>query len=185
MKKLLVLFLGFFISTNVFSQISVDKVEEDGTRSIITESEKLYTGWSNAAGIRLAYYESPNSEPIYQILLTLNEGLMQFDLGRKLLLKFKDGSVLELVNVKKIGPADYEYSVSSSGTSYYTFPKYSVTEEQIDKIIKGEVVKIRIENNIEHFDRNIKKNKFSKNLESMYKAIKSKKETNNDVYQNF
>lgn len=185
MKKFLIFTLGLLFSTNLFSQISVDKVEEDGSRYIMSSYYNLYKGWDYAAGFRLSYVESPDDDSYYRITVSLNEGKMQFDLGRKLLLKFKDNSILELKNVDEIGPADYEYDVTSSGTNYYTYPKYLITEEEIEKIINGEVIKIRIENNIEFFDREIKKNKFSKNLKIMYEAIKAKRETQNDVYQNF
>lgn len=186
MKKLLFFMLGlFFYSTSVFSQIAVDKVEEDGSRYIIATSELLYRGWDYSAGFRLSYIELPDSDPIYTLSVNLNEGKMQFDKGRKLLLKFKDDSILELENIEEIGPGDYEFEVTSAGTNYYTFPKYKITEEDIEKIIAGQVVKIRVENNIEFFDREIKKNRVSKGLKSMYDAIKAKRETKNDVYQGF
>lgn len=185
MKKLLFLAVCLFSTTIAFSQISADKVEEDGSRWIVTDNTNLYTGWSHAAAFNLSYSLKVNGEETYEITLCLNEGKMQFERGRKLLIKFKDGSMMELKNNQKIGPADYEYETSSFGTSYYTFPQYSITEEEIQKIIDGVAIKIRIENDVEFFDRDIKKNKFSKGMKTAYEAIKAKKGTKNDVYEGF
>lgn len=185
MKKFLLLAVCVISSTIAFAQIKADKVEEDGSRWIVTDNTNLYTGWTNAAAFNLSYSLKVNGEESYEITLCLNEGKMQFEEGRKLLIKFKDGSMMELKNNQKIGPADYKYQTSSSGTSYFTFPHYSVTEEEIQKIIDGEAIKIRVENDIEFFDRDIKKNKFSKGLKNAYEAIKAKKETKNDVYEGF
>ena len=185
MKKFLLLAVCVISSTIAFAQIKADKVEEDGSRWIVTDNTNLYKGWTNAAAFNLSYSLKVNGEESYEITLCLNEGKMQFEEGRKLLIKFKDGSMMELKNNKKIGPADYKYQTSSSGTSYFTFPHYSVTEEEIQKIIDGEAIKIRVENDIEFFDRDIKKNKFSKGLKNAYEAIKAKKETKNDVYEGF
>lgn len=185
MKKLLFLAVCLFSTTIAFSQISADKVEEDGSRWIVTKNSNIYTGWNNAAALNLTYILAVNGEETYEITLCLNEGKMQFEEGRKLLIKFKDDSMMELKNNRKIGPADYKYNVTSTGTDYYTFPQYPITEEEIKKIIAGEVIKIRVENDIEFFDRNIKKNKFSKGIKTAYEAIKAKKETKNDVYEGF
>lgn len=185
MKKFLLFAVCFISSSIAFAQISADKVEEDGSRWILTENSNLYTGWTNAAAFNLSYTLKVNGEETYEITLCLNEGKMQFEEGRKLLIKFKDDSMMELKNNKKVGPTDYKYQTSRTGTSYFTFPHYSITEEEIQKIIDGEVVKIRIENDIEYFDRDIKKNKFSKAMKNAYEAIKAKKETKNDVYEGF
>ena len=185
MKIFLLLAVCVFSSTIAFAQIKADKVEEDGSRWIVTDNTNLYSGWTNAAAFNLSYNLKVNGEETYEITLCLNEGKMQFEEGRKLLIKFKDGSMMELKNNKKIGPADYKYQTSRSGTSYFTFPHYSVTEEEIQKIIDGEAIKIRVENDVEFFDRDIKKNKFSKGLKNSYEAIKAKKETKNDVYEGF
>lgn len=172
------------VSVSLFSQIRIDKVEEDGSRVIISDESNIYTGWTNAAAMSLSYMFTDGLE-VYSITLCLNEGKMQFEKGRKLLLKFKDNTTMELVNRDHIGPADYEYRVTSVGTDYYTYPKYSVSVEDIQKIINGEVVKIRIENDIEFFDRDIKKNKFSKALKKAFDAISSRKTVKNDVYEGF
>ncbi len=186
MKKFLISAICIFASYSSFAQISIDKVEEDGSRIIVSSEVNIYTEWTSAAAARVEYITIPQDDiEHYEIILTLNEGKMQFDEGRKLLLKFKDGSVMELSNTEAIGPADYEYQVTDYGTNYYTYPSYIVTEEQLKQISSGEVVKVRIENNIEYFDREIKKNKFSKAIQKSYEAILSRKQVKNDVYSDF
>ena len=186
MKKFLICALCLLFAHNTFAQIHIDKVEEDGSRVIVSSSHNIYTGLTNAAAAALMYISLPEQDhEQFEISITLNEGKMQFDVGRKLLLKFSDDSVMELSNTKEIGIADYTYRVGNTGTDYYTNPTYLVSEEQLIKIISGEVVKIRIENNIEYFDRIIKKNKFSNAIKKSYDAIINKRQTKNDVYTNF
>ena len=185
MKKILLLLVGIIVSVNAFAQIRVDKVEDDGSRIIISNDHNIYTGWTNAASVSVIYVLTPSGEELYQIHLCFNEGKMQFDIGRKLLLKFADDSVMEFSNITEIGPADYEYRVTDFGTSYYTYPDYLITEEEIQKIVNGNVIKIRVENNLEYFDRIIKKNKFSLAIRDSYQAIQSRKDVKNDVYEGF
>lgn len=181
MKFFLLLAVCVISSPIAFAQIKADKVEEDGSRWIVTDNNNLYVGWDKSAGFNLSYSLKANGEETYEITLCLDEGKMQFEKGRKLLIKFKDGSIMELKNNKKIGPTDYKYL----SKSYLTYPQYSVTEEEIQKIINGEATKIRVENDMEFFDRDIKKNKFSKGLKNAFEAIKAKKETKNDIYEGF
>jgi hypothetical protein len=185
MKKFILLTLCFVTCSIAFAQIDVDKVEDDGSRLIVGEYYNLYTGLTNTASFKLSCNILVNGEETYNIILCLNEGKMQFNEGRKLLIKFKDGSVMELKNNKEIGPADYEIVQPLKSVHYITYPRYSVTEEEIQKIIDGEVVKVRIENNIDFIDRNIKKNKFSDGIKKSFAAIKAKKETQNDLYEGF
>lgn len=186
MKRLLIYALCLFASYSSFAQISIDKVIEDGSRIIVSDYYNIYSERSSAAAACVEYIVLPkNNFEHYEISFALNEGKMQFDEGRKLLLKFKDGSVMELSNTKVIGPTDYEYTASKYVTNYYTYPSYEVTEEQLKQIISGEVVKVRIENNIEYFDRKIKRNKFSKAIQKSYEAILSKKKVKNDIYTDF
>ena len=173
------------ISVNLFSQIEIDKVEGNGSRFIITKHKNIYTEWTSAAAMSLSYMLTSGGDENYQISLCLNEGKMQFDKGRKLLIKFKDNSIMELVNSVHIGPADYKVDITRFGTDYYTYPTYNVSVEDIQKIINGEVVKIRVENNLEFFDRNIKKNKFSTVIKNAFEAINSRKTVKNDVYEGF
>lgn len=173
------------LSIGVYAQITKDKVEPDGGRLISTGYTNLYRHMVNAAAFNLSYTLTADSIEGYFLTICLNEGKMQFGRGKKLLIKFADNSMMELENSTEIGPADYEYKVSQYGTNYFTYPQYDINVEQIKRIINGEVVKKRIENDIEYFDRDIKKNKFSKGLKELFEAIDARKQAKNNVYEGF
>ena len=56
MKQYIILLVLVLASiSNVFAQkINKDKMEEDGSRVILSESYNLYTKWTSAAGFYLA-----------------------------------------------------------------------------------------------------------------------------------
>jgi len=174
MKRLYILItFTLFISLMGYSQkITYDKTDEEGSRVILTSEESIYTGWTNSAALNMGVvtYGKNNADSLLVIFLTLNEGILQFEKGRKLLLKCQNGDIIELQNTREIGAGDYKSNVTSSGTS----PQYSVTEEQIQKIIDGNIVKIRIETNTGELDRDIKKNKFSKAVANDYPFLKER-----------
>ena len=92
---------------------------------------------------------------------------------------------MELENANEIGIIDNKLEHSRTTSYYLVYPQYPVNEEQLDKIINNEVIKLRIENDIEHLDRNIKSNKFSKGIKAAYEDIQKKKQTKNDIYEGF
>lgn len=189
MKRLYILItFMFLISLMGYSQkIIYDKTDEQGSRIILTSDEDIYTGWTHAAALSMAVvtYGKNNAELLFYIDLTLNEGIFQFAKGRKLLLKCQNGDIIELQNTKEIGAGDYKFNVTSSGTYYYTSPNYSVTEEQIQKIIDDNIVKIRIETDTGELDRDIKKNNFSKAVANDYQFLKERLKEQKSVYDGF
>ena len=177
MKYLFLFVLGLSFSCSVFSQIQ--KIDEKSNRRFAAKAERLYRNMVNGtANFRLVYTELPDNNSFYQIEVIFDEGKLQFHEGAKLLLKFKDDSILELQNTKEIKLEDNKVLLSH----VYVSPLYNVTEEDLKKIIAGEVVKIRVEHSSGFFDRSIKKNKFSKGLKTMYENSRSGK---HDVYQKF
>ena len=110
-------------------------MEEDGSRVILSESYNLYTKWTSAAGFYLAYIKNSSDSEEWSFEITLNEGKLTMGRGRKLLIKTDKGDVFELENDKEIGPSDYDYNVSSSGTDYYVKPSYILSEKQIKELI--------------------------------------------------
>ncbi|MCD7713692.1 MAG: hypothetical protein LUI08_01985 [Prevotella sp.] len=163
----------------------MDKAEADGTRNIATSSATLYQSMFSAASFQLGCIAQDDGEIIYILYFTLDEGKMQIDKGRKLLIKLENDSIVELESATKIGPADYTFDVDRGVTSYYVKPLYIISEEDIENICKGNAKKIRIENNIGNIDREIKKNNFSTKLEKMYAVIKEALSEKKDVYSGF
>lgn len=103
----MLLFLAFISITSAYAQINKDKVEEDGSRVILSDSKNLYRKMASAAGFYLAYVLDAQGNEEWSLEVKLNEGKYQIAVGRKLLIKSDDGSVMELQNSKEIGPADY------------------------------------------------------------------------------
>lgn len=184
---LLLLLIHGVLAVNA-QMLSVDKVENDGSRILISNEYSIYS----KMGLTTTYFAkfrlgciSTQDSILYQINLNISEGKLQIEEGRKILFKFDDGSIMELSNIKRIGPTDYTYSVSQYGTTYYVHPTYSITEKQIQQIINGNVVKVRIEHDLDVVDKEIKKNKFSKHLKEAFNNISKALQKNKDIYSDF
>lgn len=170
----------------VNAQIGMDKVEDDGRRFIMSETMSLYTGLTNGGSFFLGYSLFNNTDEYYYLSLILNEGKTDIDRGRKLLIKLKDGTSMELSNTKEIGPENYDLRTNVNGRLFYlTSPSYSISENELKRLIEGEAIKVRVETNVDFFDRDIKKNKLSKGLKTAYEAIQKKKITKNELYEGF
>lgn len=181
-----------FANIGLSQNVKTDKYSvEDSTRIIMSHSKNLYSEWASGASFSVEYGKSGNTE-VWSIGLCLNEGKRVIDKGRKLLLKFDDGSIIELENNTEIGPGDYEYEVSKYGTNYYVYPSYNITEEQIQKIIDGNVIKVRIEDNVGYLDREIKgkkkksvKSRMSEDIKELYDNVKAASQQGKSIYDNF
>lgn len=188
MKKLLfVLSLVLCISPIYAKEknyIANDNVDTEGWRTITSIYENLYTNWGSAASDGLAATVDPSGNITYFLKICLNEGKLTMDEGSILLLKLGDGSTIELKS-NYIGPADYEYQVSSYGTTYFVYPIYEITEAQIQKIIDSDVTKIRVQWTGGTFDKDIKKKKLSKHLSNVYPAIKNALNKEKTLYDDF
>lgn len=187
MKKSLLLLLTIILSTayGYAQKVNKDKTEEDGSRVILSESYNMYRKMNSAAGFYLAYVRSSTGTEEWSFEVTLNEGKIIMDRGRKFLIKTDSGKIIELENDKEIGPADYDYNVTRYGTDYYIKPSYILTEDQIKELYTSNIVKIRIETNGGSFDREIKPKKFAKAVKEMYDAINTAKSKETSVYDNF
>ena len=195
MKKIIVLIITVLsLSSLSYSQnVRVDKYDvEDSTRVVLSYWKNFYTEWSTAASFSVGYAVNKNGLYLWQLDVCLNEGKIQISKGRKMLLKFDDDSILELENSTEIGPGDYKYDVSKYGTTYYVYPSYSITEEQIQKIISGNVIKVRIEHEVGFVDREIKgvkkkspKSRFSEGMEQLYTDVKAASQQTKNIRDNF
>lgn len=188
MKKY-ILFLILVLANvyNGFAQqnVSKDKMEEDGSRVILSKSYNLYTKLTSAAGYYLAYVKNASGSEEWSFEITLNEGKLTIERGRKLLIKTDNGNIMELENNKEIGRSDYDYNVSKYGTSYYISPSYIITEEQLNELLRSNIIKVRIETNGGSIDRDIKPKKFAKSLKEMYEAICTAKTKAHTIYDDF
>ena len=173
------------LGTLNLSAQQLDKQEEDGSRIIISSAANLYTKFTTAAGFNLSTTIMPSGTQFWWLDITLNEGKGQIEKGRLLLIKFDDDSVMELNNDKHIGAADYTYQVTKYGTNYYLHPCYPLTVEQLNKLRTANVVKVRIEHDTGHFDREINTKKFNKGINRMYDEIQMRMSVSNNVRDGF
>lgn len=82
----------------------IDKQEEDGSRLIVSGGENLYSTFSTGAGFDLRVNVLPDGEKLWRFCVTTNEGKGTIDSGRVILIKFEDGSVMELRIVIRLDP---------------------------------------------------------------------------------
>lgn len=162
-----------------------DNVQTDGSRVVSSIAQNIYSGWTEAASARIvAVVSSGDAYPSYFLKICFNEGKFTMNAGSVLLLKLADGSTLELYS-DEIGPADYEYSVTKYGTNYYITPTYSITLEQMQRMIDNDVTKIRVQYSGGTFDRDIKKQKLSNLIKNAYPAIAKVLSEKKSVYDDF
>lgn len=181
-KTFFILIVAITWVMNVSAQIAVNKVNDNGSHIIITDEKNLYRGaWHGVANWHIGYIITKDSLEIYSFEMLLNEGEICIDKGRKMLFKSESGKIFTLENTKEIRPIDYEY------TRYgvFTYPSYTVTEEDIKNLINEKIVKVRIETNTGYIDKDLKPKKFKQNLEEMYNALKEAKQKAAGVYDGF
>lgn len=183
-RFLFIAFLSLF-SANVFSQIASDKFDKDGSRIIISKQRPASFTIKRAVNFRLIDIVSVNNADSYYIILNIvgnKKREAEYTKGRKLLIKLNDDSIIELSVFKTLEDDDYQ--------GYGAYVRYAVNEDEIERMIKNEVLKLRIENDFDYIDVNIKKNMFSKSLKTLYEAIKEqrkieKKSGDEGLYEGF
>jgi len=197
MKKLLLFLLLIPAFANA-QDIAYDKQEANGNRSIVTSFVKFakekgwtgaeykimmdYTGIVNGSSLIKKYYIS--------IPLTLLER-EKLSRGRKLLIKFENGNILELANAINVFESDNTYEIIGGMTFYYLHPMYEMSQEQLDSIVKNRVTKLRIETETGKGYFDIDQNSctklwnFSGTISKFYNDIQSRLSINNDIHKDF
>lgn len=182
-------------------KVETDKQYEDGRRHISTKSVSFAnTGmrgkvYPTICWLRKSIWDNGTS---YTLVFDITrEGKTLIGEGSRLLLKFDDDSIIELTINNKVDGLSNEPNVGRSvygGGMVYTYytchPSYSLTEQQIQKIISQEVVKIRMEINtgegyVDVGTDNTKGLYFSDTLRECYNAIVEKEKQSNGLYDGF
>lgn len=169
MKKILTLLLILLSSSYVFSQVSVDRFDDDGSRIIISKRKPIMGNFKIILTFNLVDIIEVNGENKFYLKLSIvrNKKEKEYSKGRKLLIKLKDNSIIELINQDKVGIDDYDgFSVAVT---------YNIQENEIEKIIKSNVVKFRIEDDFNYTDVDIKHKFFVKGLRKAYESILEQK----------
>ncbi len=97
------------------------------------------------------------------------------------MMKTDSGMIVELTNLFYVGPGSYEDVYPNVVAAAY----YEMTEEQINQIIKGNIVKIRIETDSKMIDHNLNSNQLSSGLKEKYETIKVALKEKKSVYSDF
>ncbi len=182
-------------------KVETDKQYEDGRRHISTKSVSFAnTGmrgkvYPTICWLRKSIWDNGTSYTL--VFDIIREGKTLIGEGSRLLLKFDDDSIIELTINNKVDELSNEPNVGRSvfgGGMVYTYytchPSYSLTEQQIRKIISQEVVKIRMEINtgegyVDVGTDNTKGLYFSDTLRECYNAIAEKEKQSNGLYDGF
>lgn len=170
------------MSGNAKEKIKIDKMK-DGYRIIQTERTPHifpYAATMTDAAISLDVWKLNDLES-YSICVYLFTDV-NIDKGASLLLKLKNGEIIELqARSKSTTIKNWVFTVWQT----ISYTDYTVTEEQIKQIIEHNVVKVRIETSIDHFDGKVYGSKFSKTIANDYKLIKKALEKEISVYDDF
>jgi len=198
MKKLLFVILLMGTLACHAQQVIMDKQEANGDRDIATSSV-IFTQDKGLLGTGVKYdismmfsrtkHDSLYSDS-YLILLPLKLLTSRsLDVGRKLLLKTQNDSIIELVNTLPIKTTDNAYEIIGHTIVYTLEPYYGAGPSQIQQIINGGIKKLRIELNTGAFDLQPNdKNKFwnfSLAVKMCYDCIQKRLKYNNDLRNGF
>ena len=182
-------------------KVETDKQYEDGRRHISTKGVSFAnTGmrgkvYPTICWLRKSIWDNGTSYTL-AFDITREEKTLIGE-GSRLLLKFDDDSIIELTINNKVDGLSNEPNVGRSvygGGMVYTYytchPSYSLTEQQIQKIISQEVVKVRMEINtgegyVDVGTDNTKGLYFSDTLRECYNAIAEKEKQSNGLHDGF
>ena len=174
-------------------KIVTDKQNEDGTRTITTSGVSYAsTGLRSTMPTVLHLKKRIDKEQTRYLLVferTMSKKTFIKE-NSKLLLKFEDGSMMELKIVHAIKEIDNNPQVTLSVILYKACPAYELTEEQINKLITTEVVKFRMEIDTGegYEDQGVENTKgwyFSDTLRECFNAIAEKEKQSNGLYDGF
>ena len=97
----------------------------------------------------------------------------------------EDGSIITLENISKIGPLDYEIRTGGVVTEYLVYPNYLVSKKDLIRMINNDVVKIRVETDIDYIDRNINGSGWSNSLQMGLSIIEKNLKISKTIYSDF
>lgn len=194
MKKLLLLFafiFAFYLVTSAQSVgIFMDKTEADGSRFIASESVNCRNGMSDRHPMFFAVTRFSMGDRVEWALSIDFSDIKPFKIptGSRLLLKLSDDSVIEL---KQTLPTHEttdlvgKYNEMAGIRTYMMHGSYAITSDQLARIAKEGVTKIRVERDADTFDVNYKKNKVGDAVSAAYEAVQIAAKKSTDLKSGF
>ena len=196
MKNLLFVLLFSIFSINSFSQnvrISLNKTSEDGIQVIATNSSWIKTSLIDPLSLSYQLFcgISLNKETkVYSISIGLNTYNTKGSIPQNgiLLIKTSNDEIIELQHTGKTEHAKY-VSADKYMTTYYVSATYEITLDDLVKITKYGIQKIRIETGLDYREVSYKPKycmKIADLFNNMYTAIQNEMKTNKkDIYSDF
>lgn len=181
MKQLIIAIFAILSCHSVLAQrIDTDETTRNGTRTIVTTEEEFYDDET----VGMSFVISPKGDTICYINVTI-EDWGKMEVGRAFFLKFKDGSIMELTNIKNQFAHPVPGHFGFLGPAMCLQPSYIVSMEQLNQICNNEVVKLRFEQSDDLLDRKIKRNRFSKIIKNCVALLNGKQVEKRDILKGF
>jgi len=192
MKKKLVTFMLCFIcsimAVSAKSKLAIDKTI-DGVRVVQTERTAhvfSYTQMTDAS-ISLSCVKTENiCQYCINVFIFTNNDISK---GNKLLLKLDNNEILTLAadtdaETENLMTTQNVFGAITGKTDITHIP-YTITIEQLQKIINNKVVKVRVETTLDAFDGKVYGNKFSKTIQEDYSLIQGALSQQKSIYDDF
>lgn len=197
MKRLvLTIALIAALSISAFAQTPISSIilnahdPETGMRSLGTEHILIRGGFTDEHPIELGMIALETSAGwVYSLQLTVAELVSRpLPEGGILLIKTTKGDIIELTNhCTELTSQDIEGDLISGTTSfvYHNRASYTITTDQIMKIGREGVQKIRIQTKTGHYDTEYKKDQWGKVISAHIRAIQAEANKKTDIRSDF
>lgn len=183
-KSILFAILCVICSITNAQEVTTDEVTSDGSRMIAGEMVYV-TGMSDKVKfeVGLFYYQRQGDSIGYYSLAICPTHMVDFHInkGMKLLLKDKDGNVIEL---NASDDTQSEVKLIGSTAVRKLIALYDIDEETIRQLSNG-VTKMRMEYSGGAFDKEWKKDKMGAVLRKELSGIRHKARIKKDFYSDF
>jgi hypothetical protein len=187
MKKIVLLLSCVLMCICVDAKILQDKKESNGDRITMTYSETVATRSLYRKQGCLKRVESDGDIKWYLKLEQQDSEPFSIEQGRLLLIKLKNGDVIELKNRYTLDKADCEVRVIQHQyaveTVYEQYPEYEITKDQMMKMFSIGTEKMRVETDVEYNDYSA--GRLGNFVKDAYKEISEQCKKNNDIYYDF
>lgn len=186
MKKIFFISVFLIFTINIFSQITYDEYAKDGSRKIVTDYKIFELNLlKHAIGVGLVDVIGVNESDNFFLQIYVRgkkkNVVTDYEKGRKLLIKMDDQTIMDL---------ESESSTIIPWTGAAVAVLYPISEDNLNTLLNGTVIKMRIENDINYIDCEIDDNKFVKNLKKVYSTLieardSRKKSEDKGIYNDF
>lgn len=185
MKKVLLLVVVLLVSfAGKAQKIDYDKQEQNGDRTLGTSSMKFGSSLlGSESKLFMVYVKDQNGLCISITIPLSNYVRKELSVGRKLLIKLDNDSILSLINIQNITQLNNDYIMVGSVIVYHMYPTYEIKSDQLTALMKHKAVKLRIETEDGYTD--LDSRNFSKVISKCYDTIQKRLSINHDLHNGF